>query len=262
LNESRIRNVSDPVVSILTPAYRAEAFLEETVRSVIAQTFPDWELIIVNDGSPDGTGALADRLAKEEPRIRVFHRKTSSGRPAIPRNLALDHARGRYLALLDADDLWHPEKLERQLAFMERYGASFSCTAYGRITETGIRRSVVHVPLRANRNRLLMNNTVGCLTVMIDRERFPDLTFDERGSLRGREDYGLWLKLLESERYVYGLDEVLADYRVVNGSVSRNKWDMAKGQWRVYRQSAKLPVWKASLCMMSWAFFGYLRNRR
>lgn len=254
--------MSDPVVSILTPAYRAEAFLEETVRSVIAQTFTAWELIIVNDGSPDGTGALAERLANEDQRIRVFHRETSSGLPAIPRNLALDHARGRYLALLDADDLWHPEKLERQLAFVTRYEASFSCTAYGRMSEDGRRFGVVHVPLRATRGRLLMTNTVGCLTVMIDRERFPDLQFDESSSLRGREDYGLWLKLLESETYVYGLDEVLADYRVVNGSVSRNKWDMAKGQWRVFRQSARLPVIQACLCMITWAFFGTLRNRR
>lgn len=254
--------MSDPVVSILTPAYRAEAFLEETVRSVIAQTFTAWELIIINDGSPDGTGALAERLAKEDPRITVLHRETPSGRPAVPRNLALDHARGRYLALLDADDLWYPEKLERQLAFITRYGASFSCTAYGRISETGSRQGVVHVPLRATRSRLLMNNTVGCLTVMIDRERFPDLRFDESSSIRGREDYGLWLRLLESERYVYGLDEVLADYRVVNGSVSRNKWEMARGQWRVFRQSARLSVIQASLYMISWAFFGYLRNRR
>lgn len=254
--------MSSPVVSILTPAYAAERYLKETVRSVQNQTFTDWELVIINDGSPDATGLIAEQLARKDSRIRVFHCSVSSGRPAVPRNLGLKHARGRYVAFLDADDSWHPEKLQRQLAFMREHGACFSCTAYERISEDGRSCGTVHVPFRASRNRLLITNTVGCLTVMVDRCRFPDMRFDESIALRGREDYALWLKLLETESYVFGLDEQLASYRVVDGSVSRNKWKMAAAQWRVFRSSAEVPFPKACLYMLTWGFWGYLRNRR
>ena len=253
--------MSEPLVSVLTPAFKAERFLEAAVRSVLDQTFTNWELLIINDGSTDETGKIADSLAATDQRIRVIHRNGSSGRPAVPRNLALEQSKGRYIALLDADDLWHPQKLEKQIAFMQSAGARFSCTAYRRITEDGQLLSLIEVPLKATRGRILANNTVGCLTVMIEKDLLTQFGFDEEPSLKGREDYGLWLQILKQEKYVFGLNEELAQYRVVSGSISRNKKAMIVGQWRVYRKSAGLGVFRSLLCMVGWAWFGYLRNR-
>lgn len=250
-----------PLISIITPAYNAEHYLAQTIESVLAQTFFDWQMIIVNDGSTDKTGQLADQYANKDSRIQVVHQKHSSGRPGIARNIGLEYTKGRYIALLDADDLWMPQKLEHHLRFIQKHEAAFSCTSYQRISVDGKPFNTVHVKEFITRNDILITNTIGCLTVMFDRDQLPKLSFDVHKDLVGREDYSLWLKILSIEQYAYGLNETLSSYRVVGNSISRNKFNMAKGQWRVLRYSAKMPLIKAIFYMFTWAFFGYLRNR-
>ena len=123
--------LNDRLVSIVTPAYKAEQVVAETIRSVQAQSYPHWEMLVVEDGSPDGTADVVAGFSVADPRVRLI-RQANAG-PAMARQKALDHACGRYIAFLDSDDLWLPEKLERQLAFMARQQAAFTYTAFRRI---------------------------------------------------------------------------------------------------------------------------------
>ena len=131
-----------PLVSVVMPAFRDGERLRESVASVQAQSWENWELLLVDDCSPDDTFAVAQTLSAEDGRIRALQTPFNAG-PGEARNVALENARGKYVAFLDSDDLWLPGKLERQIAFMQSVGAAFSCTAYDRISEDGDRKSVV-----------------------------------------------------------------------------------------------------------------------
>lgn len=251
-----------PTVSVIMPAYRAEQYLEEAVRSVITQTFTDWELIIVNDGSPDGTGGLADRLSLEDKRIRVIHRDIPSGQPAIPRNLALKHARGRFIAFLDSDDVWYSSKLEKQLVAFADTEAPIVFTYYDRMNENGEQLSTVTAPAIVDYRSMLRTCHIGFLTSMIDCEKTGPVLFDENNPFRMQEDYILWLQLLRSGGRAICVPESLAAYRIVTGSVSRNKWKAARAQWYVYRNREGLTVLLSFYYWVQYAFFGYKKNQR
>src|SRR5439155_2314346 len=167
--------LSPPMVSVITPAHDAARFLDETIRSVAAQTFRDWEMIIVDDDSGDGTQAIVERWAASEPRIRLFLQSPRQGAGAA-RNRALEEARGRFVAFLDSDDVWRSEKLEVQVAFMRETGAVFSFDGYSIIDEQGkpVGRPV-RAPARADYRSLLRNTIIGCLTVMLDRVQLGPL---------------------------------------------------------------------------------------
>jgi teichuronic acid biosynthesis glycosyltransferase TuaG len=233
----------DQLVSIITPAYNAEPFIAATIRSVLAQTYPHWEMIIVDDGSTDGTAAVVEGLAAEEPRIRLFRLptrdKAAAGGPARARTCALSHARGRYVAFLDADDLWLEHKLERQVAFMKQNQAAMSFTGFRRISSDGGRVGrLMRAPRLVKFRTLLVNNVIGCLTVMIDRVQvaIPPLTPGYH------EDYMLWLAILQTGVVAHGLDEDLGRYRVVAGSRSSKRLRAIVWRWKNYRIQAKLSV--------------------
>ncbi len=254
--------MADPRVSVITPAYRAEPYLEEAVRSVMAQTVADWELIIVDDGSPDGTGALAEQFAREDDRIRVIHRPVASGRPAVPRNVALENARGRYIAFLDADDVWYPQKLEKQLAAFDGTDAAIVFAYYDRIDQHGNLLSVVSSPRMVDYSTMLHTCSIGFLTSMIDLYKTGPVRFDENTPWGMKEDYVLWLELLRRGCKAICVPEKLGAYRVVSGSVSRNKWKAARAQWFVYRQKEGLSLWAALYHWVQYAIHGYRKNRR
>jgi teichuronic acid biosynthesis glycosyltransferase TuaG len=228
--------LSDPRVSIVTPVWNAAATLAAAVASARAQTLADWEMLIVDDGSTDGSRALAEDLAARDPRLRVLGHAERRG-AAAARNAAIRAARGRFLGFLDADDLWHPQKLAVQVGYMERAGVPFSFAAVRRIDEAGRPLGVLSVPPRVDHARLLRGNVIPCQTAAFDRAHYGAV---EMPDLPRRQDYGLWLTLLARGGEAHGLQEVLADWRMRPGSLSANKLVAAGGTWRVYREVAGL----------------------
>ena len=235
---------ASPAVSVITPVWNARATLAEAVGSVLAQTMPDWELLLVDDGSTDGSRDLAERVAARDGRVRVLGDGVNRG-PAAARNAGIRAARGRRLAFLDADDRWRPEKLEAQLRFMEETGHAFVFSSYRRMDADGRPRGVVRAAARLTHADLLRSNDIGCLTAIYDSHALGKV---EMPDIRRRQDYGLWLKLLRGVPAAYGMPEVLADYRVGAGSLSSNKLVAAGATWRLYRDVEGLSRLEASRC--------------
>lgn len=234
--------LDDRLVSIVTPAYKAEQVVAETIRSVQAQSYPHWEMLVVDDGSPDATAGVVAAFASVDPRVRLI-RQANAG-PAMARQEALDHARGRYIAFLDSDDLWLPAKLERQLAFMARKRSAFSYTAFRRIRADGSGAGhLIEVPAQMTYCRLLGNTAIATSTVLIDRAA----TGDFRMTKTYYDDFVLWLGILKRGYLAHGLSEDLMRYRVMGGSVSRNKAKSARMVWQTYRDIERLSAPLAAL---------------
>ena len=249
--------IPEPTVSIITPAHDAERFLDETIRSVVAQTFPRWEMIVVDDGSRDRTSEIAERWAGSDPRIRLVRQSPRTGAGAA-RNRALDAARGRYVAFLDSDDLWRPEKLEVQVAFMRETDAVFSFASYSIIDEQGKPTGkTVRAPERVDYRFLLRNTIIGCLTVMLDRARLGELTMP---TLRQHEDLSLWYEILKRGVVARGIPRDLALYRVVRGSASGDKVRSALHMWTVYRSQERLSFPTALWCYAHYAWHALRRS--
>jgi len=221
-----------PLVSVVTPVWNAAATLGAAVASVRAQSLGDWEMILVDDGSTDGSRALARGLAAADPRLRVLARADNGG-AAAARNDGIRAARGRLIAFLDADDRWYPDKLARQTAFMAAGGHGLVFSGYRRVAPDGTPLGVVRPPARVSRHELLHGNVIGCLTAVYDTRVFGKV---EMPPLRRRQDYGLWLTLLKSVPYAHALPEALADYRVQPGSLSGGKLGAVRATWTLYRE--------------------------
>ncbi|MFG6119271.1 glycosyltransferase family 2 protein [Thalassobacillus sp. B23F22_16] len=244
-----MQNNETPLVSVITPAYNAERFIGETIQSVIDQTFTDWEMVIVDDRSQDRTIEIVEKYQKKDSRIRLIVLEENSG-SAVARNTAIREARGRYLAFLDSDDLWLPEKLECQLKFMQETGVAFSFTKYRRMEEDGTEtNAITEAPATVHYDALMKRCVIGCLTVMLDTDKTGSV---EMVNIRTRQDYALWLDLTRRGFLAYGIPEVLSKYRVVDNSISSNKWKAAKQNWRVFRE-----VEKQSLPKSIWYFVHY-----
>ena len=237
------------MVSIVMPAYNAERTLADSVESVVAQTDPGWELLLVVDiKSTDGTRMIAEACAAKDSRIRLITGLPQGG-CVFNRNQAIARAQGTYLAFLDSDDLWLPEKLARQTAFMERTGCDLSYTGYAQMAWDGRRLPhVVTPPARLTHSDLLNDNLLGCLTAMLRRSRFPDIQFVDHL----HEDLILWLRLLR-ETDAQGLPEPLAVYRQAPNSRSGNKLHAAQARWRILRRFEKLPLHRAIPCFVRYA---------
>lgn len=236
-------------VSIITPAYNAERFIRETIDSVLKQTYSDWEMLIVDDCSTDQTVSIVKEYEQLDDRIRLIQLEKNSG-SAVARNTAMDNATGKYLAFLDSDDVWLPEKLEKQLQFMQDKDVAFSYTKYVRMLENGTRtRSISKAPATVTYDQLMKRCVIGCLTVMLDREKIGELRMV---NIRTRQDYAFWLTILRKGYLAYGLPEVLAEYRLVKDSISSNKIEAAKRNWYVFRQ-----IEKQSLLKSLWYFSNY-----
>jgi teichuronic acid biosynthesis glycosyltransferase TuaG len=244
---------ADPAVTVITPAFNAERYIGAAMGSVMAQTFPSWEMIVVDDCSSDGTWALVSARAEQEKRIRCVRMPTNSGSgPA--RNAALELARGRFVAFLDADDLWDEEKLDRQLRFMRTSGHAFTFTGYRVISESGkALGSAGPFPASIGYKEMLVEQP-GCLTVMLDRDKLGQFRFPP---FRRNQDGALWLSLLRSGTLrAFGLDEELASYRAVPASISANKFKSALAVWQVMRRQERIPLLTAMSCFARYALRG------
>ncbi|MED1467215.1 teichuronic acid biosynthesis protein TuaG [Bacillus salipaludis] len=246
-----------PTISIITPSYNASKFIEKTINSVLMQTYQNWEMIIVDDCSTDDTPDILNRYAEEDERIRVIFSKENGG-AAIARNLALQHAQARYVAFLDSDDCWKPDKLERQLTFMQKNDYAFTFTGYEFISNDGVLlNKYVSAPEKITYEDMLKNTIIGCLTVMIDRRKVGRI---QMPNIRTRQDLAMWLAILKKGFNAYGLNENLADYRIGNPSISKNKWKAAKMNWFVYRKIEKLNFLKAFWCFSHYAYHAVVKR--
>ncbi|PEZ86250.1 glycosyl transferase [Bacillus cereus] len=257
VNSRGIEREFQPRVSIITPSYNANSFIKKTIQSVQSQTYKNWEMIIIDDVSKDNTCKLIKEESKKDNRIRLIELKENSG-AAIARNTGINDARGKYVAFLDSDDLWLPEKLEKQLDFMQNNDIAFSFTGYQIMNQDGtLTDKIVHVPGKINYNGLLKNTIIGCLTVMVDIEKLGRI---QMPNIRTRQDTATWLKILREGHYAYGLDEVLSQYRKVEKSISSNKFKMAKMNWKLYREIEGLSILKSAWCFGNYALNGVVKH--
>ncbi len=241
-----------PLVSIITPSYNAQQFIEACIASVRVQSYENWEMIIVDDCSKDKSVVIIERLMLEESRIKLISLSENMG-AANARNRALEEAKGEYIAFLDSDDLWEAKKLEKQIAFMQKYKYAFTFTDYVPISEDATQQySVVSVPGEIDYVGYCKNTIIGCLTVMIDRRETGDFKMPV---IKSSQDMALWLLLMKRGFKAYGLNEVLAKYRLVKNSNTSKKIDAAMDVWRIYREIEKL-----SLLKSSWYFVHYIFN--
>ena len=243
------------LVSVIMPAYRCEKTVEESVRSVQAQTYGNWELIIVDDGSPDGTPDVLSRLAKEDPRIRVITLSQNEG-VASARNHGAEAASGEWIAFLDSDDVWLPDKLERQLSLAEEKKAVFLYTGASCINErsekTGREFSVPDV---VTYRSLLYRTDLICSTVVMRKEFFLRHPM-ERSDLH--EDYICWLSILHEGITAHGIQEPLILYRITESSKSGNKLKSAAMMWRTYQHIGLNPL-HAVWCFINYGIHGVFR---
>lgn len=250
------KEIEKEKVSIIVPMYNAEKFIEKTIESVLAQTYQNWEMLIMNDVSTDNSLAIVSLYAKKDERIKIVNTEKNVG-VVKGRNFLIDLASGKYIAFLDADDYWHNEKLEKQIKFMKEKNASISCTEYTRVKENEEKINDVIIKEEISYNDMLKNNYLGCLTVMYNAEKIGKRYFKE---LEKNEDYVLWLEIVKDVNTIYGLKENLAYYRVLDNSRSSNKVKTAKVRWEIYRKIEKLSLLKSIYYFLHYAIRAVLKN--
>ena len=233
--------MNKPKVSVITPVYNAEKYLSETIESVLKQTYKSFEYLLIDDCSTDNSASIIKEFEEKDSRVRYIKLTENSG-AAVARNRGLEEAKGRYIAFVDSDDKWYPEKLERQLDFMENYHKAFTYTNYEHITEEGEVLSSPKLPEKLNYSDLLKNTAIACSTVVIDRQIIGDFRMP---LVRKGQDTATWLQILRNHDYAYLVDEILNQYRGREGSLSSNKIGALKRTWNTYRNLEKLPLHKA-----------------
>jgi glycosyltransferase involved in cell wall biosynthesis len=236
-------------VSVVTPAYNCEDLIGATIESILAQTYEDWELLITDDCSTDGTREVVERYVQRDSRIHLLRLEKNGGAGAA-RNNSIRAAKGRFIAFCDSDDRWTPDKLERQLKFMTDGGYGLTYTSYEVCDEQDNICGYVECLPWLNYARILRDNGIGCLTAIYDRDK---VGLFEMPMLRRRQDWCLWLDIIRHSGTAYGLKEPLAIYRVRSGSLSRNKVAMLRWNYRVYHQF--LGYNKVVSCLMMGGYF-------
>lgn len=242
------------LVSIIVPVYNVEKFIRETLDCVRSQTYPHWELLLVEDGSQDKSIEVIEAYVKEtgEQRIRIIRQPSNMG-AARARNRGLQEAQGRYIAYLDADDIWMPRKLERELAFMEQKKAAFAYTGYEFADERGVGTGkIVRVPPTLTYKEALKNTTIFTTTVMFDTDKIEKELLEM--PIIKSEDTALWWKILRRGYTAYGLDENLVKYRRAGRSLSSNKLEAVRRIWGLYRQAEGMGILSSAWHFCFWAF--------
>ena len=247
----------EDLVSVIIPVYNAEKFIDETINTVLDQTYSNWELLLVNDCSTDNTEKLIKKYLKDE-RIHLINNKVNS-RAAISRNNGIKKAKGRYICFLDADDKWDNKKLEKQVNFMKNMDCAFSYTSYEFADKNCIPNGKkVIVPDKINYNQALKNTTIWTSTVMFDMKKLSkdDIYMPNVKS----EDTASWWSILKKIDYAYGLKDILSFYRRTEGTLSSNKFEAIKRIWNLYRNVEHLNIFKSIYCFFWYAFRAVLRR--
>lgn len=245
------------LVSVVTPMFNSEKHIEQTIASVQAQTYTDWELLVADDGSSDQSVDLVRELAASDCRIHLIPAAHNTG-PAGARNRAINQSTGRYLSFLDSDDFWRADKLQIQLDFMADSSTEITYSSYQKVDESGEPiGAAIQVPSAVNYKALLNSNAIPCLTALYDTRMLGKHTMESVG----HEDYVYWLRLLKKGFLAQGLNEVLAFYRVREGSVSNNKLKAAGFQWNIYRNIEELSLVRSLYHFSMYTYQGLRKHR-
>lgn len=245
------------MVSIITPSYNSSQYISESINSVIGQTYDNWELILVDDYSSDNSVEIAKSFSSLDDRIRVVQLNRNSG-AAIARNEGIKIASGRYIAFLDSDDIWLPNKLDQQVNYMQKMNISFSYSAYEKVDEFGVVTGLLRVPEKVGYSDLLKVCSIGCLTAVYDTHVLGKIYMP---LIRKRQDLGLWLRVLKKTPYAYATPGVLARYRVRSDSISANKRVAAQYTWKLYREVEGLSFLMSLYYFSHYAVNGLLRTK-
>jgi teichuronic acid biosynthesis glycosyltransferase TuaG len=249
-----------PLVSVIMPAYNSAQFIAAAIDSVLAQTWLHWELLVIDDGSTDDTVKIVENYARQYPNIRILKNSTNQGTGAA-RNRGIKAATGRFIAFLDADDLWLPLKLEKQLKFMQEKDLAMTFSSYYLMDEEGnpLHREVKALP-ELTYEKLLKSNYVGNLTGIYDVEKLGKVYAPQ---IRKRQDWALWLEILKRLGSSIALTEPLAYYRVRRDSVSGNKWKLLRHNFKIYRSFLNYGLLKScrSMSRFLWEHF-LVKNRQ
>lgn len=231
------RQYVDGRVSVIIPVFNAEKYIEKTLKSIFSQTYHDIEIVLVDDRSTDLSSQIIAEYQKTHPEIVYFLQPQNMGAGAA-RNKALELASGQYVAFLDSDDIWLPEKTERQIKLMLEKESPFSYAAIEMIDEEGKTiRGKRKIKETCDYNYLLHNTIIATSSVIVDRMVLGDFRMPLR---RGGQDYATWLSLLRNNVIAYGINETLVQYRVGSNSLSSNKFKSIKQVWEIQTQDEKI----------------------
>ncbi|TGD58660.1 glycosyltransferase family 2 protein [Flavobacterium humi] len=245
-------------VSIITPTFNSAKYIAETIQSVQKQTYSNWEMIIVDDGSKDTTVGIIQNFMEDDHRIHLIQLHKNSG-PAKARNEGIEKAQGDYMTFLDADDIWFPDFIASSIQAIRQTGIHFVFSSYKRSNENlEFVYSDFIVPQKVTYTDILKTNSISCLTAFVDIRTLGKKTMPE---IFKRQDMGLWLKYLKEIPFAYGIQEPKAIYRIRENSLSRNKSKLLKYQWQFYREVEKLTIVQSIYYMAHWMYRGFMKYR-
>jgi len=246
------------LVSIITPTFNSASYIAETIQSVQNQTYQNWEMIIVDDGSTDETVSIIQQIQKTEHRINLVIQPKNVG-PAITRNIGIELVQGKYLTFLDADDLWFPDFIQNSITTIQQTKVPFVFSSYRRADESlNFVYSDFIVPQKVTYTDILKTNSISCLTAFLD---INVLGKKYMPIIQKRQDMGLWLQYLKKIPFAHGIQEPKAIYRIRKNSLSRKKSDLIKYQWQFYREVENLTVIQSIYYMGHWMIRGFLKYR-
>ncbi len=246
------------IVSIITPSYNSEKFISETILSVQKQTYPNWEMIIIDDGSVDKTVQIIQNFMDDDSRIHLIRINKNSG-AAKARNFGIEKVTGKYMTFLDADDIWFPDFIENSIETIKKAGINFVFSSYKRSNENlEFIYSDFIVPKKVTYTDILKTNSISCLTAFINVEA---LGIKKMPDILKRQDMGLWLKYLKEIPFAHGIQEPKAIYRIRQNSLSRNKKNLIKFQWQFYYKVEKLGFFSSVYYMLHWMIRGFMKYR-
>ena len=247
-----------PLVTVVMPAYNAEAYVEKAIRSVIHQTYSNWELVVVDDRSTDGTYEIIQRVAAEDRRIKAYRNEQNMG-VARSRNFGILQGEGKYVAFLDSDDVWLDEKLEQQIALAEKSKAGITYCSYAIIDAAGSKAKEDYiVPEKTDFEHMLRENVIACSAMVVRSDILKKIKFNTEFY---HEDFVLALDILHAGYTAAGCKPVLLNWRYLDHSRSFNKKRSACNRWRVYRNYLKLPLLKSINVFLHYAMAGWKKYR-
>lgn len=228
-----------PLVSIIMPAYNCEKYIDQAINSVIAQTYINWELLVLDDGSNDNTLRIIENFSFYDSRIKALPNKDNIGVSAT-RNRGIAHANGEWIAFLDSDDKWDYRKLEKQFEVVQSKFAEFVFSGASYINEENEPfKGKFEVPEKIDYKQLRNHNVISCSSVLVMKKYFDNIKMEKDDM---HEDFAVWLKILKLGVIAYGVNEPLLIYRISKSSKSGNKFKTIKMTYKVYRYIGINPI--------------------